>query len=177
MSLRLLRSFATTSPCRNSQLPTTPSLPRRKGRIPPPDPTTQSLLPPEKQRALISLYHLSEKLITPENLDKRIVDAFQHPRSIPEDISQSLLDSTLKQQRAATKMSIWNMDPAVSSTQTGDLMWSSNMSGREAQIVDALCGTETIGRTLPGYGTLMEARRESKTRGVESYLHKSTPKT
>jgi len=34
------------------------------------------------------------------------------------------------------------------------------MSQREIHVVDALCGTETIRRTLPGYGTLMDARRK-----------------
>jgi len=154
----------------SSQISTTPSPPRRKGRIPPPDPTTQSLLPPEKQRALIHLYHLSEDVITPETLEQHIFDAFANPRSFAEDISQSSLDNALKQQRATMRMSLWNTDPPVSApeegtgtgtgTGMGQVMWSSVMSQREIHVVDALCGTETIRRTLPGYGTLMDARRK-----------------
>lgn len=166
LSLRLFRSFSTTSSCMSSQISTTPSPPRRKGRIPPPDPTTQSLLPPEKQRALIRLYHLSENVITPETLEQHILDAFANPRSFSEDISQSSLDNALKQQRATMRMSLWNTNPPVSvpeegtGTGTGQSTWSSVMSQREVHVVDALCGTETIRRTLPGYGTLMDARRK-----------------
>ena len=164
LSLRLFRSFSTTSSCMSSQISTTPSPPRRKGRIPPPGPTTQSLLPPEKQRALIRLYHLSENVITPETLEQHILDAFANPRSFSEDISQSSLDNALKQQRATMRMSLWNTNPPVSvpeeGTGTGQSTWSSVMSQREVHVVDALCGTETIRRTLPGYGTLMDARRK-----------------
>jgi len=99
-------------------------------------------------------------LITPENLDQRIFQAFKNPRSIPDDVSNSLLDGTLRQQRTAMKMSLWNMDPPVSTGDTRYSTWSSVTSEREVQVVDALCGTETLGRTLPGYGTLMEARRK-----------------
>lgn len=163
-SPRLFRFFATTSSCTSSQLSTTPSPPRRKGRIPPSDPTTQSLLPPEKQRALIRLYHLCEDVITPETLEQRILDAFANPRSFAEDTSQSSLDNVLKRQRNATKMSLWNMDmePPVAASEEGmkQSTWSSAMSRREILVVDALCGTETIKRTSPGYGTLMDSRRK-----------------
>jgi len=67
------------------------------------------------------------------------------------------------------KISLWNTDPPVSSLGSRS-SWSSAISMREAQIVDALCGTETLNRTLPGYGTLMEARKqkyEKLDNGVE----------
>ncbi|KAL9712490.1 hypothetical protein Ac2012v2_003728 [Leucoagaricus gongylophorus] len=169
LSLCLSRSFVTTSSCRSSQISAGPSPPRRKGRTPRLDPKTQSLLSPEKLRALVSLYHQSEDCITMENLETCIDDAFSNPRTISNDISQLSLDSMLKQQRAALKISLWNTDPPVSSLGSRS-SWSSAISMREAQIVDALCGTETLNRTLPGYGTLMEARKqkyEKLDNGVE----------
>ncbi|KAF5363847.1 hypothetical protein D9756_000845 [Leucocoprinus leucothites] len=166
LPLRLSRSFTTSPSCRNSQIPAEPQPPRRKGRIPRVNPKTQSLLPPEKMRALISLYHQSDEIITMENLNDHIDAAFQKPRQVLNSISQYGLDQLVKDQRSAPRMAPWNQDTVSQpGLQTPGTSWSSVMSSRERQIVDALCGVEThrkSGNTLPGYGTLMESMKRKR---------------
>lgn len=162
---RLSRSFTTTSTCRNSDEIPEPSPPRRKGRTPRVNPKTQSLLPPQKLRALVSLYHQSDDFITLENLEQRIDAAFMPSASgrYADGIGQSAFDELLKTRRTAQRMAPWNLEAVASSSSSGG--WSTSVSSRERQIIDALCGVDTPrtgvdSKTLPGYGTLMEARKQ-----------------
>ncbi|KXN93067.1 hypothetical protein AN958_10434 [Leucoagaricus sp. SymC.cos] len=118
-------------------------------------------------RALISLYHQSHDFITEENLEQRIDDAFSKSQSehnsSANQVPHWMYARLLKDRRSAPKLSPWNLESVASTPSSGGL-WSGTISSRERQIVDALCGVETPPgmNTLPGYGTLMEARKQKQ---------------
>lgn len=171
LPLRLTRSFTTTPVSRRPSLDERPPTPRRKGRTPRVNPKTQSILPPHKLRALVSLYHQSDDFITPENLLDRIdaafiTDAYQ-PHNTPDRSRHESYEDILKGQRSVPRMSPWNLESVTSSRApyTADPSsfgsWSGTVPGRERQIVDALYGVDSPridAHPLPGYDTLKEAR-------------------
>jgi hypothetical protein len=85
-------------------------------------------------------------------------------------IGHNAFDQLMKDRRAAPRMAPWNLEAVAPSNSKGT-SWSATLSSREKQIVDALCGVETSPlaggavRTLPGYGTLMEARKRRQQEG------------
>ncbi len=175
LPLRLTRSFVTTPGSRNAS-PAVPSPPRRKGRTPKVNLKTESILPPHKLRALVSLYHQSDDFITPENLLDRIdaaflVDSNDKFRS-SNSIRHESYDDLLKFQRAIPRMAPWDLESIGSASYVDEegrksVSWSAGAIGRERQILEALYGvdsTQSAGRPLPGYDTLKEARELKQKR-------------
>lgn len=181
LSVRLSRSFSSTSNCRNTASAIVEhSPPRRKGRTPRVNPKTQPLLPPHKLRALVSLYHQSDDFITKDNLLDRIDAAFlnnlsEQYKSVNR-IQHMAYDRVLEAQRSLPRICPWNSDPIATPTisRDGDVYssgsWSGTIVGRERQIIDALYGVESPrldGRPLPGYDTLVEAGESKRKQKAE----------
>ncbi|KIL69134.1 hypothetical protein M378DRAFT_157353 [Amanita muscaria Koide BX008] len=137
-------------------------------------------LPPQKLRALISIYHQADTFITPENLSRRIDEAFipslrddkslsldmfpssmAHFRELGMIVPNQLRDA-LEEQRKAPKVMEPDKDvgsPGIyDSRNTGT--WSGERKGRERKVMEALYGVEGVGsvEVLPGLDVLLEER-------------------
>jgi hypothetical protein len=124
-----------------------------------------SYLPPQKKRALISLYHHCDTFVTEENLSDRIDQAFiwtpldignANSRNNMTDVED--LDKIRLLQRRGYKFSDWDdprekhgMNLPPSSGYSGD--WTSY---REMQVIEALHGVDVSDgqRRLPGLEVL-----------------------
>ena len=120
-------------------------------------------LPDAKMRALISLYHQSDTFVTPENLSKRIDDAFiphETQSGLGRLSGESLKDLThaLHQLRRKPKLSDWDREAIVSRT-TDMITWSSGKGGREWKVIEALYGVDIppSREVLPGLEVLEES--------------------
>jgi hypothetical protein len=120
---------------------------------------------PDKMRALIELYHQSNTFITPENLSRRIDEAFIDPdthsslaavkRKMMHDNYRTLTDQVQERRRMPR---IGSMPPPIGMT-TQDLLWSRSRTTREATAQAALFGTSEWAFQRPG---LEELQAESE---------------
>ncbi|KIY49585.1 hypothetical protein FISHEDRAFT_25631, partial [Fistulina hepatica ATCC 64428] len=100
-------------------------------------------LPPEKLRALVSLYHQSEQFITPENLSERIDFAFArddtfHTRRF---IKPADLSKMLKDRREAPRMVASHSNHSSSRLQREDFS-DFQKRPREVRMKEALYGVD-----------------------------------
>ncbi|THV03327.1 hypothetical protein K435DRAFT_775012 [Dendrothele bispora CBS 962.96] len=122
-------------------------------------------LPPEKMRALISLYHQADTFITKENLSDRIDEAFtglsKYP-GLPVNVPGfSELNEQVWKQQTAPKFSEWDMERALSgatAVPTSDGYWSGSLSMRDWKVVEALYGVDVSDSksVMPGLEALEE---------------------
>ncbi|KAK0453530.1 hypothetical protein EV421DRAFT_1687712, partial [Armillaria borealis] len=118
-------------------------------------------LPPEKLRALISVYHGTESFVTLENLSDRIDDAFI--RSVGDTALNSFkkYDNLRKHRLAQKEMSeLWEWDLQIA-------VGNPAMEEREARIVEALYGVDTsdpLYNRYPGLDLLQDADRDPSAR-------------
>ncbi|KAK0242669.1 hypothetical protein EDD85DRAFT_298172 [Armillaria nabsnona] len=118
-------------------------------------------LPPEKLRALISVYHGTESFVTLENLSDRIDDAFI--RSVGDTALNSFkkYDNLRKHRLAQKEMSeLWEWDLQIA-------VGNPAMEEREARIVEALYGVDTsdpMYNRYPGLDLLQDADRDPSAR-------------
>ncbi|KAK7695651.1 hypothetical protein QCA50_000287 [Cerrena zonata] len=136
-----LRRYITTQASASSSNATTST--------PLPKPT----LPPQKLRALVSLYHKSDKFITPETLDAEIDKEFQ------EDIFHGAY-TEYPYSRLREDLDKIRREPQVGrsglSANTDSEKWSDRSSRRQKQVKTALYGMEDDRRA--GLEVLLEER-------------------
>ncbi|KAK0468258.1 uncharacterized protein EV420DRAFT_1473965 [Desarmillaria tabescens] len=130
-------------------------------------------LPPEKLRALISVYHGTESFVTPENLSDRIDDAFV--RSVGDAALNSFkkYDNLRKHRLAQRDMAeLWEWDLQIA-------VGNPAMEEREAKIVEALYGVDTsdpLYNRYPGLDLLQDAERgPSTSKDVKSAVSQAEP--
>ncbi|KAF5370088.1 hypothetical protein D9758_001269 [Tetrapyrgos nigripes] len=130
---------------------------------PQPHPKPNYTLPPEKLRALISLYHQTDTFITKENLSDRIDEAFIRKDFRLDNAAgtpgMKALREEVQRRRAAPRFSEWEMERGQAPTRPGDGgAWSTNLSLREWKVIEALYGVDSSAqnRTLPGLESLEE---------------------
>lgn len=119
---------------------------------------TPGSLPPQKLRALVSLYHQSKDFITPNNLDERIDAVFAHNTYTSNGggnnfTSRNDLVNALKNRQAAPRIG----EPTSASMQS-ESYWQ-GMAGRERQVLDALYGTDN---RRPGLDVLLDEEEKIK---------------
>lgn len=133
---------------------------------------TKDVLPPAKMRALISLYHQTDTVITSETLSKRIDQAFTKDNDVmlaqveaPES-GYSALRKIAQDRRFSPKSLDWNNTDFLPSVNTGSYnsneRWSGRRPLRETLVMEALYGVE-MDRTkqmLPGWEVLEESTED-----------------
>jgi len=141
---------------------------------------SHSTLPPPKLRALISLYHQADSWVTPENLEKKIDEAFVQPESLALSsgreesmVSVSDMKGYIKLRRHAPKIAQW--DSSLSDGESAISQWSeSGKSKRDKKVVEALYGvtafdhsstTKTTLAFLPG----LEVVQESASSAIQDH--------
>ncbi|KAG6890947.1 hypothetical protein C0995_000904 [Termitomyces sp. Mi166 len=130
-------------------------------------PAPQRMLPDEKLRALVSLYHQADNFITLDNLSERIDEAFiNRSRLVPlTDFSSSVkyLKGRLAKQRKEARVTEWDNVPPKSGPETSfdDSKWSTVKMERELKVKQALYGLSDQGN-LPG----IEILKGSAANGV-----------
>lgn len=119
---------------------------------------SHSKLPSAKMRALISLYHQTEKFITPENLSREIDIAFiERPDAMAGMLEREVLlrdlRSDLAKRRVLPKMGeSVQLKPTAANNDM--ITWSQRKDAREQAVINALYGIEDIGK--PGLEVLEE---------------------
>lgn len=102
-------------------------------------------LPDKKMHALVSLYHQTETFVTTENLSQKIDEAFLGPKS-QSDMNVYKAYEALKGRRdfeqSQPEYWEWEKDAPVV-VRTGDVWSASNISLREARVMEALYGVDT----------------------------------
>ncbi|KAI0285049.1 hypothetical protein BGY98DRAFT_946884 [Russula aff. rugulosa BPL654] len=102
------------------------------------------VLPPEKLRALVSLYHQSKSFITPENLDEEIDRAFAEPPSVRVFENRRLVDwpslrLEVKERDRLSKFGLpETLDSVLSMYEVG---YHEERERRVEQVFDAMYGT------------------------------------
>ncbi|KAG7449125.1 uncharacterized protein BT62DRAFT_929115 [Guyanagaster necrorhizus] len=119
------------------------------------------MLPPQKLRALISVYHGTESFVTPENLSERIDDAFTRSAGGTALNSFKKYDNLRKLRLAQREMAkLWEWDRQIS-------FGNPAMEEREARIIEALYGVDTsdpLYCRYPGLDLLQDADRVPASR-------------
>ncbi|KAI0269258.1 hypothetical protein BC834DRAFT_865591 [Gloeopeniophorella convolvens] len=134
---------------------TTPLIRRMSSKPNPQTPPPSFALPPEKLRALISLYHQSKSFITPENLDEAIDRAFVEVPSMTFHGNRRLDWPTLrleaKERRTQPKYGL------PESLESPISMYASGYKEKEdrmEKVFDALYGTYEVNK--PGLELLQD---------------------
>jgi len=114
-------------------------------------------LPPEKLRALISLYHQSRDLITPSNLSEKIDEIFStgHFSSNSSGTffaSKRELDSALEQRNTQPRIG----EPSLP-TYTSERTWNA-LRSRENEVYDAIYGVDKLRN--PGLDALLDEEKK-----------------
>ncbi|CAL1702309.1 unnamed protein product [Somion occarium] len=121
--------------------------------------SSKSSLPPHKLRALISLYHKSDKFITPDTLDEAIDRAFSETGVVSSmsaaESDYAVLVNELNARRKDPKIGNTGVSAYATNTEFVD-RWSDTKSVREHRVQNALFGTEGYGRA--GLEVLEEER-------------------
>ncbi|EAU84565.1 hypothetical protein CC1G_00084 [Coprinopsis cinerea okayama7 len=118
-----------------------PSLPRSAPKSTRRGAASAGRLPPEKLRALISLYHQSETFINEDNLMQRINEALIDNKSRPyNELQLRDLTAALEKRRDTPKTSLQTSVYDVK--HLGDAHWSLQRVKREREAVAALYGTD-----------------------------------
>jgi len=130
-------------------------------------------------RALISLYHQADTFITPENLSKRIDDAFVPDKQVEDRtgagrqmVGLSHLREALRERERAPRAAQWDDESLIPARASLNAHWSSLKTARELKVVEALYGVNAtqVGEVLPGLETVEEA--ESIPEGMnEETMH------
>jgi len=119
-------------------------------------------LPPEKMRALISLYHQADSFITPENLTERthlaLLGSDPLARVLTSNLTYGDLRRMVDDRRMAPRMAVWNDTPHYMPVSLRETLWSERSSVREMRVFEALYGVDVAGK--PG----LEVLEESKAR-------------
>ncbi|KAH9951799.1 hypothetical protein B0H21DRAFT_191881 [Amylocystis lapponica] len=108
-------------------------------------------LPPEKMRALVSLYHQTESFITPENLSQKIDEAFfdRPPLVRSPETSFQVLRDELRTRQAKPKVGEADMGKALPAVDyemgERDGSWSEKRGEREMKVLQTLFGIEKSG--------------------------------
>jgi hypothetical protein len=119
-----------------------------------------SAVPPEKMRALITLYHKSEDFVTHENLSMRIDQAFlgtkTMQKTLPIHDNRAKLQEQLDERRKMPRIGVVDA-PSRSGKSTPDGNWSSSLrNARELAVESALFGMHEEHKEKPGLEALEE---------------------
>lgn len=133
--------------------------------------SSHTTLPTPKMRALISLYHQADSWVTPENLLKKIDEAFVESASLAVSsereasmVSVSDMKNYIKLRRSAPKIAQW--DSSSSGSDSPISQWSeSGKSKRDMKVLEALYGVTAFDHSstnisqafLPGLEVLQES--------------------
>ena len=126
-------------------------------------------LPPNKMRALISLYHQADSFITLDNLQQRIHLSFLNSDPLARVMSNNLTYADLRrlvdERRTAPRMGAGNDNPThIPLPVQRETLWSERSTGREMRVFQALYGVDADGK--PG----LEVLEESKERIEQNIL-------
>jgi hypothetical protein len=131
-------------------------------------------------RALVALYHQTDKWITPENLEQRIDEAFVSSRDVDSvalsrlgrmsrshsSVTFEALERTTRAIEMAPKMAQWNAGAPMSSqsARINQGSWSNNRAKREHKVIEALYGVVTSpdAQLKPGYDVVAESAKYLK---------------
>jgi len=114
-------------------------------------------MPPEKMRALVSLYHQADSFISPDHLSKAIDVAFidSHISASvirSDEDSYKMLERRVQARRHLPKIGQANTIVPISSSSSEN--WSDKRTERERKVINALWGVERPG--IPGLEALEE---------------------
>ncbi|KAJ7068064.1 hypothetical protein C8F01DRAFT_1364477, partial [Mycena amicta] len=117
-------------------------------------------LPPEKLRALISIYHQAQSFVTRENLEAKIDEAFLTQDMFKERLSHKHLERLLQKRQDAAEVTEW-----YPHSQEAD-GWGNRSALRDVQVMEALYGVEAVGSepALPALESLQDANEPQDTR-------------
>lgn len=151
----LLRSslarHGSTSPSSSPPSNSAPRIPTSKTKA------TPTQLPPEKMRALISLYHQSKTFISPSNLSDKIDEVFA--KDFYEN-NASFAGYLTLQNRVKERIAAPVLGDPMTKDQVEPQRWSQGPAARREQmVIDALYGVDG---DMPGLDTLLE--EESRIR-------------
>lgn len=182
-SLPSLRRHVATTAAESDLAASQISSTRSELQQPPPKPRSRANLPPEKMRALISLYHQSENFITPENLSAAIDAAFIDRVRARDNVEASLeeLEAVVGAQRRKPKVgtgsdsgvdmrSLENKQAKDYGLEDRDDLWSQRRPRRHNAVMSALFGT--VGGYKPDldvlddeYERIVERLQEEQKKG------------
>ncbi|KAI0080750.1 hypothetical protein K474DRAFT_164288 [Panus rudis PR-1116 ss-1] len=159
-----LRRWSSTS---QASLPHTPTpAAEEQGDTPTPESLQKLALPPQKLRALVSLYHRAHTFVTRENLDTVIDQAFTREPSplalyerekdiatLRDELRNRRMHPKVGKGTAIIQSSMVRMDSGHS--------WSETVQKRERQITNALFGLE--GRSKAGLEVVLEEHDRIKS--------------
>ncbi|KAF5322913.1 hypothetical protein D9619_000968 [Psilocybe cf. subviscida] len=155
----------------SSNLSATPSSSKVKSHL---------TLPPAKMRALVALYHQTDKWITPENLEQRIDEAFVPSDNVDKidlarlgggsrstsSVTFEALERTARGIETAPKMAQWNAAAPMltKSARINQGSWNNNRAKREHKVIEALYGVVTTpdAQLKPGYDVVAESAKYLK---------------
>ena len=167
---------------RRKQLPRTPLIRHNSTFLSSPSPSTSSpptpapesktsptQLPPEKMRALISLYHQSKDFVSPNNLSDKIDEVFA--KDFYANNTSFAGYWTL-----VGRMGKRRDSPVVEDPQTKELVqlqrWSASpTAGREQMVIDALYG---VNEDQPGLETLLDEEERIREAAKEDEAARSS---